>query len=101
MSERRACKAIGCCRMTTEGHPAWRAPTAWPDRAAWPHRRGRSRGRSADRLDPMRPTMIIDEGDYAVELRQRKISARLAQDLVGLPKLTVLLFQGLQLLGHL
>src|SRR3954454_4754947 len=29
------------------------------------------------------------------------MSARLAQDLVGLPKLTVLPFQGLQLLGHL
>src|SRR4051812_5636893 len=37
----------------------------------------------------------------AVELRHRKIGACLAQDLVGLPKLTVLPFQGLQLLGHL
>jgi hypothetical protein len=37
----------------------------------------------------------------AVELRHRKIGARLAQDLVGLPKLTVLPLEGLQLLGHL
>jgi hypothetical protein len=59
--------------------------------------RGGDRQDLADRLDPMRPTMIIDEGDPwlgpAVELRHRKISARLAQDLVGLPKLTVLPFQ--------
>jgi hypothetical protein len=31
----------------------------------------------------------------------RKIGARLAQDLVGLPKLTVLPLESLQLLGHL
>src|SRR6202007_570994 len=37
----------------------------------------------------------------AVELRLRKISRRLAQDLVGLAKLTVLSFQCLQLRGHI
>src|SRR6476659_9467852 len=36
----------------------------------------------------------------AVELRRRKISACLAQDLVGLPKLAVLPLKGLQLVGH-
>jgi hypothetical protein len=47
----------------------------WRDRAVWPHGHGWSRGR-------------------------RKISACLAQDLVGLPKLAVLLLEGLQLFGH-
>ena len=37
----------------------------------------------------------------AVELRLGKISARLAQDLVGLPKLAVLAFQSLQLCRHI
>src|SRR5271169_4241498 len=37
----------------------------------------------------------------AVELRLGKIRARLAQDLVGLPKLAVLAFQSLQLCRHI
>ena len=45
----------------------------------------------------MRLAVIVDERDHglepAVELRHRKIGARLAQDLVGLSKLAVLSLQ--------
>jgi hypothetical protein len=42
-------------------HPAWRAPTAWPDRATWPHGRGRSRGRSARSCRSARPHAPHDD----------------------------------------
>ena len=50
--------------------------------------RGGDRQDLADRLDPMRPTMIVDEGDHGLNRRsssRRKIRACLAQDLIGLP----------------
>src|SRR5580704_238409 len=54
----------------------------------------------ADRLDPIRPAVIVEEGDHglvsAVELRPGKIRARLAQDLIGLAKLPVLPLEGLE-----
>src|SRR5829696_7884703 len=57
-------------------------------------------GRSAPRRNPRdarRSTRSSSE--RAVELRQGKIRARLAQDLVGLTQLAVLALQRLQLLG--
>ena len=54
----------------------------------------------ADRLDPIRPAVIVDEGDHGLCRRSSsawaKYALRLAQDLVGLAKLAVLPLQRLE-----
>ena len=58
----------------------------------------------ADRLDPMRLAVIVDERDHGLNRRSSsawaKYADRLAQDLVGLSKLAVLALQRLQLRRH-
>ena len=54
----------------------------------------------ADRLDPIRPAVIVDERDHGLCRRSSsawaKYADRLAQDLVGLPQLAVLPLQRLE-----
>jgi hypothetical protein len=64
--------------------------------------RGDDRQGLADRLDPVRLAMIVNEGNHSLDRRSSSAiaGACLAQDLVGLPKLAVLSLKGLQLVGQ-
>lgn len=57
-----------------------------------------------DRLNPMRLAVILNERDYRLnggQARLGEICARLAQDLVGLPKLAILTLWNLQLFCYI